>query len=87
VAFWQQNAGTEADMTDSRPGVDYTQLTPAQRIVLAQDLWDSVLQRDAAPITTPQQRAEVERRIALADAGQMSSHPWPDVRDELLRNR
>jgi putative addiction module component (TIGR02574 family) len=70
-------------MTLSGKDFDYTQLAPAQRILLAQDLWDSVLRDGAAPATTPDQRAEIERRIVLADAGRMPSSPWPEAKTRL----
>jgi putative addiction module component (TIGR02574 family) len=70
-------------MTLSGKDFDYTQLAPAQRILLAQDLWDSVLRDGAAPATTPDQRAEIERRIVLAEAGRMPSSPWPEAKTRL----
>lgn len=55
-----------------------------QRVVLAQELWDSVhMEAQAAPFT-PEQLAEVDRRIALADAGELIAEPWDAVRAELL---
>lgn len=57
-----------------------------QRIVLAQELWDSVnMEAHAAPFT-PEQLTEVDRRIALADAGELIAEPWDAVRAELLRD-
>ncbi|HEY4313341.1 MAG TPA: addiction module protein [Pirellulales bacterium] len=67
-------------MTVSHKDIDYTQLSPAERILLAQELWDSVIAAKRAPATTPEQRAEVERRMTLADLGQMPSRPWADIR-------
>jgi putative addiction module component (TIGR02574 family) len=73
-------------MPDSRPGVDFSHLSPSQRILLAQDLWDSVIAGEGAPATTPEQRAEIERRIVAADAAGETGRPWRQVLDELKRN-
>jgi putative addiction module component (TIGR02574 family) len=59
---------------------DLTQLSPMRRILLAQDLWDSVLNDGAVPATKPEQRAEVERRIAQADAGQNPGITWSEAK-------
>lgn len=64
---------------------DLLTLPLEQRVVLAQELWDSVhAEAQAAPFT-PEQLAEVDRRIALADAGELIAEPWDAVRAELLR--
>jgi putative addiction module component (TIGR02574 family) len=65
---------------------DYFGLTPAQRILLAQELWDSVAEETVLE-TTPEQRAEIERRAALVDAGQMGTSTWPEVKTRLLARR
>ena len=62
---------------------DFSQLSPAERISLAQDLWDSVLKGHAVPTTTAAQRTEIEHRIALADSGQMSGSLWSEVKAAL----
>lgn len=58
---------------------DYTQFSPAERLLLAQNLWDSVLHDDAIPATMPEQRIEILRRIALSDADQMIGLTWPEA--------
>jgi putative addiction module component (TIGR02574 family) len=70
-------------MTVSHKDVDFSQLSPDERILLAQDLWDSVLTANRAPATTPAQRTEIARRIALADSGQMPGSPWSEVKAAL----
>jgi putative addiction module component (TIGR02574 family) len=62
---------------------DISQLSPAERISLAQDLWDSVLEGNAVPAATAGQRAEIERRASLADSGQMPGSPWSEVKAAL----
>jgi putative addiction module component (TIGR02574 family) len=60
-------------------------LTPAERIQLAQDLWDSIDEHDVPPLTN-EQIQELERRLAEHDADPASAIPWEAVR-ERLRSR
>ncbi len=59
-------------------------LSPAERIQLAEDLWDSVAAGNAEP---PQlsdgERAEIERRLADHLRNPSSAAAWPDVRARL----
>lgn len=55
-------------------------LSPEDRFALAQALWDSVNDDlDGQPIS-PEVRAELERRVALADADPARGTPWEAVR-------
>ncbi len=59
-------------------------LSPAERIQLAEDLWDSVAVRpDLLPVLSDNQRQEIERRVAehVRDPG--SALTWEDVRTRL----
>lgn len=59
-------------------------LSPAERIQLAEDLWDSVAaQPDLVPALSDDQRQEIERRLAehVRDPG--SALNWEDVRARL----
>ena len=63
---------------------DLLELTPAERIQLAEDLWDSV---SASPETMPglttTQLAEVERRLAEHARNPSAAIPWEEVRARL----
>jgi putative addiction module component (TIGR02574 family) len=63
---------------------DFSHLSPAERILLAEDLWDSVTAEQDAPPLTPSQQEELQRRLAAADRGEMTYSPWPDVKHRLL---
>jgi len=67
--------------------IDYTSLTPKERILLAQELWDSVAQDRTFPQATPEQRAEIERRAALVDAGRMGTATWPEIKSRILSRK
>lgn len=60
-------------------------LSPAERIQLAQDLWDSIDDQDVPPLTE-EQIQELERRLAAHEAHPESGNPWETVR-ERLRSR
>jgi putative addiction module component (TIGR02574 family) len=60
---------------------DLLTLSPAERLQLAQDLWDS-LPEEAVPLTEEQVR-ELERRLADHDANPRATIPWQEVRDRL----
>ncbi len=49
----------------SKPALDFTGLTPEQRLELIGQLWDSL---DQAPPLSPEDRAELERRSRDLDA-------------------
>lgn len=54
------------------------QLTPAERIELAQELWDSVEPNDYPPLT-PKQSEEIDRRIAEHEKDPSSAISWDVV--------
>jgi putative addiction module component (TIGR02574 family) len=63
---------------------DLLELTPAERIQLAEDLWDSV---SASPETMPgltaTQIAEIERRFGEHARDPAAAIPWEQVRTRL----
>jgi putative addiction module component (TIGR02574 family) len=63
------------------------ELPPAERVDLAMALWDSLTpaQQEAEFDLTPEQRAELDRRLAEHVANPASAIPWDEVRRKLLR--
>ena len=55
-------------------------LSPEDRFALAQALWDSVNESLDQQTISPEVRAELERRVALADADPSRGTPWEVVR-------
>jgi putative addiction module component (TIGR02574 family) len=56
-------------------------LSAAERIQLAEDLWDSVAaDPDRIPPLTEAQRREIERRLADHAANSSAALPWEEVR-------
>ncbi len=72
-----------------QPAFNYRELPIPERLQLVEDIWDSIAQEaNARPDTLPMtetQRAELDRRIADADAHPEASIPWETVRDELFK--
>jgi putative addiction module component (TIGR02574 family) len=65
---------------------DFSDLTPAERLQLAQDLWDSVdsaADIDVLPLTE-EQRAELDHRLDDLKANPDEGSPWPDVKKRVL---
>jgi putative addiction module component (TIGR02574 family) len=62
---------------------DLLKLSPAERIQLAQDLWDSIAEDPEALPLTSEQRQELERRLAEHEQDPSTAVPWEDVRARL----
>ena len=63
---------------------DFSHLTVAERIQLAEDLWDSVADAPEVLELTAAQRAELERRLRAHREDPEAAVPWTNVRDELF---
>ncbi len=59
------------------------ELTPAERIELVEDLWDSIGQEDLPPLT-PEQIQELDRRYAEHVRDPSRASKWDDVKARLL---
>jgi len=63
---------------------DLFKLSPAERIQLAEDLWDSVAaDPQSLPPLTEEQIAEIERRLAEHARDPSSSISWEELRARL----
>ena len=58
-------------------------LSLPQKLILAQDIWDSIaLEKDNLPM--PEwQKSELERRYSQYKNGKMELHDWREVHEEL----
>lgn len=68
----------------SKTRLDFRHLTVAERIQLAEDLWDSVAQSEELLELTSAQRAELDRRLAVHLDDPSTAIPWEVFRKELL---
>lgn len=65
--------------------IDLSALSPAERILLAEDLWDSVSAEQNAPSLTAEQKQELQRRLDAADRGETSYSSWQDIKRRLFQ--
>ena len=68
------------------PRFDFSDLTPAERLQLAQDLWDSVDSAagiDVLPLTE-EQRAELDRRLNDLQENPNDGSSWADVKKRVI---
>jgi putative addiction module component (TIGR02574 family) len=68
----------------AQPLFDFSHLSPAERIELAEQLWDS-LDASAAPLTDDQ-AAELRARRAALEADRDPGEPWEQALDEIERH-
>lgn len=70
-------------MGAKHPFIDLEDLTVAERIQLAEDLWDSVAPESTEIALTPAQVAQVDGRLEQLRSCPGSGEPWKVVRDPL----
>ena len=68
---------------------ELSQMSSAERILLAQDLWDSVADDPEAWDLSPQQQRELDRRLksfrARQASGKSTGAPWQTVKRRIRR--
>jgi putative addiction module component (TIGR02574 family) len=64
---------------------DFSGLTPAERIDLAMELWDSLPEDSLEPPLTEAQRAELVIRLEEYRRNPNSGSPWAEVRERIAR--
>ena len=69
------------DMT--LPKIDLSTLTDAERLQLLDQVWETFRQDAQSLPVTAAQRAELDRRQAAYDAGDMRPRSWQEVREEI----
>ena len=69
----------------AKPALDFNHLTVAERIQLAEDLWDSIADAPEALELTDAQRAELDRRLAEHRKDPDSAILWEQVRADLFK--
>ena len=59
-------------------------LSKAQRILLAERLWDSVAEQADAPELTAAQQTELRRRLERLEGTGPQGRPWAEVKKRLM---
>jgi putative addiction module component (TIGR02574 family) len=66
--------------------LNYRSLPLSERIELVEDIWDGIAEETSATVQlSPEQRAELHRRLAAHHADPGSSIPWEQVRTTLFK--
>jgi putative addiction module component (TIGR02574 family) len=60
-------------------------LSSAERLKLAEALWETAGGKEVVAQLSDEQRAEVARRSAEIDAGAVACQPWEEVRERLRK--
>ena len=69
----------------TRPPIDQIlELPVAERVEIAQQIWESVLEHPEAVLLTSAQREELDRRWLAFEQRPDEGEPWEDVRSSLL---
>ena len=61
-------------------------LTPAERIQVAQDLWDSIADNPESLALNDAQRAILDERLAAYEADPQAGSSWDEVRERVRRS-
>lgn len=77
--------GTLLGMTKAALRDKLRKLSLAERLELVEELWDSIAaEHDHEPFPlTAEERADLERRLADADADPASGAPWEEVLERI----
>jgi putative addiction module component (TIGR02574 family) len=65
------------------PKIDLSALTDAERLQLLDEVWGSFEKEPQSLPVTAAQRAELDRRQAAYDAGNLRTRSWQEVREEI----
>lgn len=69
----------------NNPHFDFSRLTPAERVRLARDLWNSITPEEAAELPLSDAlRAELDRRLEELRRNPHALEQWEGFRDQLL---
>lgn len=63
---------------------DVLELTPTERVQLAEDIWDSVTEVPEALPMTSAQKTELDRRLVAYRQNPTAGSPWSDVKSRIL---
>ena len=59
---------------------DFLSLSVPERIILVEDIWDSVSEVPDAVVLTEEQKSELDRRLDAYHKNPSEGSPWSDLR-------
>jgi putative addiction module component (TIGR02574 family) len=66
---------------------DVLELPVSERLELVGDIWDSIAQVPEKVDLTPEQRAELDRRLEAYRRNPTAGSPWSEVKARILSSR
>jgi putative addiction module component (TIGR02574 family) len=66
---------------------DVLALSVSERILLVEDIWDSIAKVPESVPLTPAQREELDRRLEDYHRNPRDGSPWEEVRSRVLASR
>jgi putative addiction module component (TIGR02574 family) len=72
-------------MSNGPKQFNYSHLSIPERILLAQELWESVHDHAAEIPLTEAERQELERRWAAYETGAVKASTWEEVKQRLFK--
>lgn len=83
---WPASRSSVYTSAMSQPRPDFLSLSVAERIQLAEDIWDSIAAESPESMAlTPDQLQAVEARLGEHEQDPASAVPWDQVRTELFQ--
>ena len=70
-------------MTSTALRKELFRLSVAERLELVEELWDSIPAEAEALELTPEQREDLDQRLAESDADPESGSPWEAARERI----
>ncbi len=67
--------------------MEIQELSVSERIILAEKLWDSVLNNESEIKLTENQEIELDKRLDAFMADHDIGSPWSDVKDRIISNK
>ena len=71
-------------MSESSTSIDFKRLTVAERILLVEEIWDSIVDENLTLPPTTEQRDELDRRLKAAEQEPATGNSWETVKRRLL---
>ena len=62
-------------------------LSVSERIILAEKLWDSVLENESEIQITPNQEAELDKRLLAYSQDKNVGSPWQEVKNRIISTK
>lgn len=66
---------------------DILELSVEERIRLVEQVWDSIAAHPESVEVTPEQRAELDRRLKAFEKNPSTGSPWEEVKERILKKQ